>query len=75
MTGDARARAAYEAFVAARGGIPRWDDLDEAERAAWRASAAACWPGAAPPGEAKPRAFAAGHGKVTRFDVGDKDEE
>jgi hypothetical protein len=73
VSAEARARAAYEAFVSARGGIPRWSDLDESEKAAWRASAAACRPQPAAPGEAKPRAFGLDHGKVTRFDDGDEE--
>lgn len=36
---DERARHAYETFVAALGGVPRWGDLDERERGAWRAVA------------------------------------
>jgi hypothetical protein len=70
VDGDGGARAAYEAFVSAMGGAPRWEELDERERRAWRASAAAAHAPVSPAGEAKPRAVPRGHGRVTRFDEG-----
>lgn len=62
---EARARAAYEAFVAALGGVARWDELDERERSAWRAVAASA-ARVEEHGRAVPRAIAAGSG--ARFD-------
>lgn len=70
MASDRRAREAYGAHTAALGGIPRWSELDDATKAAWRAAAAALV--ADPEGSAKPREFGAGHGRVTRFDEGEE---